>query len=135
MAWNILNCRTLRNKECDNRNQTDPDWGAGGGNKRKKKKKKDVFSLSLMCEGRHTLGHILPAESISATEQPLLSSEGSHRDPMWGSTHIPFTGWCYHPRHFKRFLSRSAPYQARELPTCYSAVILRHISGNFCCFH
>ena len=29
-----------------------------------------------MCERRHTLGHILPAEGISATEQPLLSSEG-----------------------------------------------------------
>ena len=50
-----------------------------------------------MCECRYTLGHILPAEGISATEQPLLSSEGSHRDPMWCSTHIPFTGWCITP--------------------------------------
>ena len=70
------------------------------------KKTKDVFSLSLMCEGRHTLGHILSAESISATEQPLLSSQ----EPYVELYPHPLYWLVYHPRRFKRFLSRSAPY-------------------------
>ena len=75
------------------------DWsrfGVRDGEGNKREKKGWVFSLPLMCEGGPT-GHILPAEGISATEQPLLNSNGSHGGPMWYSIHSSFTGWCITP--------------------------------------
>lgn len=59
-----------------------------------------------MCEGGHTLGHILPAEGISATEQPPPEFGRQSRGPYVVLYPYPLYWLVYHPRRFRCFLSR-----------------------------